>query len=57
MVFLFNPRKPGSLGQSKIPPCGGQISMALPVKIVSCFGVLEYWSTGVLEKAKAPDST
>jgi hypothetical protein len=23
--------------------------MALPVKIASCFGVLEYWSTGVLE--------
>jgi len=26
--------------------------MALPVKIVSCFGVPEYWSIGVLEKAK-----
>jgi hypothetical protein len=23
--------------------------MALPVKIASCFGALEYWSTGVLE--------
>jgi hypothetical protein len=26
--------------------------MALPVKIVSCFGALEHWSIGVLEKAK-----
>ncbi len=31
--------------------------MALPVKIVSCFGVLEYWSIGVLEKAKTRIST
>jgi hypothetical protein len=30
----------------------GQISMALPVKILSGIGVLEYWSIGVLEKAK-----
>jgi hypothetical protein len=26
--------------------------MALPVKIASGFGVLEYWSIGVLEKRK-----
>jgi hypothetical protein len=26
--------------------------MALPVKMARCFGVLEYWSIGVLEKAK-----
>jgi hypothetical protein len=31
--------------------------MALPVKIASGFGVLEYWSIGVLEKAKAQIST
>jgi hypothetical protein len=24
-----------------------------PIKKVSCFGVLEFWSIGVLEKAKA----
>jgi len=24
----------------------GRASLALPVKIVSCFGVLEYWSIG-----------
>jgi hypothetical protein len=30
-----------------------QGSMALPVKIASVFGVLEYWKIGVLEKAKA----
>jgi hypothetical protein len=29
-----------------------QSSIALPVKIPNCFGVLEYWSFGVLEKAK-----
>jgi len=27
---------------SQIPPCGGQSSMGLPVKIASCFGVLEF---------------
>jgi hypothetical protein len=32
-------------------------SMALLVKIVGCFGVLEYWSAGVLVKAKALIST
>jgi len=51
MRYLFNienlvlPRVAGSSkGQSKIPPGGGQSSMALPVKIVSCFGhlVLEF---------------
>jgi hypothetical protein len=26
--------------------------MLFSAKTVSCFGVLEYWSTGVLEKAK-----
>ena len=31
--------------------------MALPVKVASCFGVLEHWSIGVLEKAKAQIST
>ena len=31
--------------------------MALAPKIVCYFGVLEYWSIGVLEKAKALDST
>ena len=51
MRYLFNienlvlPRVAGSSkGQSKIPPGGGQSSMALPVKMVSCFGhlVLEF---------------
>jgi hypothetical protein len=50
-------RKPGPLGQSKIPDCGGQSQTGLPVKIVSCFGVLEYWSIGVLEKARTRIST
>jgi len=31
--------------------------MALPLKIVSYLGVLEYWSVEVLEKAKAAIST
>jgi hypothetical protein len=30
--------------------------MILPVKIIGCFGVLEHWSIGVLEKAKTPIS-
>ncbi len=30
-----------------------QSSVALPVKMASFFGVLEYWSIGVLAKAKA----
>jgi len=30
----------------------GQTLLVLPVKIVSCFGVLEFWSLGVLEKAR-----
>ena len=35
----------------------GQSPVALPIKIASCFGVLEYWSIGVLAKAKARIST
>jgi hypothetical protein len=31
--------------------------MALQVKIASSAGVLEYWSVGVLEKAKAQIAT
>jgi hypothetical protein len=31
--------------------------MALPVKMESGIGVLEYWSIGVLEETKALDST
>ena len=31
--------------------------MAVPVKIASCIGVLEYWSIGVLAKEKALIST
>jgi len=31
--------------------------MALPVKMTYSFGVLEYWSIGVLEKAKTRIST
>jgi hypothetical protein len=27
--------------------------MALPENVASCFGVLEYWSVGVLEEAEA----
>jgi hypothetical protein len=32
------------------------MSMALLVKIMSGYGVLEYWSVGALEKAKALNS-
>jgi hypothetical protein len=32
-------------------------SIALPVKIASCFGVLEYWIIGVLQKAGRTIST
>jgi hypothetical protein len=38
---LIKHRKPGPMGQSRISPSGGQNSMALRVKIASCFGVLE----------------
>ena len=31
--------------------------MDLRVKVVNCFGALEYWSIGVLQKAKARIST
>jgi hypothetical protein len=41
---LFSPSDLGPQCQSTIPPCGGQSCMALPVKIASGFGVLEFSS-------------
>jgi hypothetical protein len=35
----------------------GQLSMTSQVKLTGCFGVLEYWSKGVLEKIKYRIST
>jgi hypothetical protein len=43
---VYSTSKTWSLGRS-------QSSMALPVKVASSFGVLEYWSIGVLAKMKA----
>ena len=51
-LFFIQHRKPGHEGQSQIPPCGGRSSMTFPVKIASCFGVLEYWSVG---KSESPN--
>lgn len=34
-------------------PGPSQVSMALPLKMTTGLGVLEYWSIGVLEKDKA----
>jgi len=41
-----------ALGHEKIRLYGGQVSIALQVKMMSTFGVLEYWSVEVTKNSK-----